>query len=556
MSSFLTILGGLGIFLFGLRIMSAGLQKMAGNRLRAILAGLTKNRITGIFSGFAITCAVQSSSATTVLVVSFANAGLLSLAQAMGLVMGANIGTTLTAWLVALLGFKIKISAFALPIIGIGFPLSLIASRRARQISEVMIGFGLLFLGLKFLKDGIPDIKSNPEAFEFLTSLTQYGFGSILLFVLAGLIITVVVQSSSASTAIVLTMVANRWIAIDLAAAMALGANIGTTVTAQLAVIGANRNAKRVAHFHTLFNVIGVLMILPIIHPLLHVMEMLVPGSESDTLVITSRVAAFHTTFNILVTVVLYFFVNQLEKLVMWMVPATEDESDGAHLKFLQTGLMGTPELATVEAKRALQNMVGVCTTMFGHIKLVIGNPDKKLGNIVDEIKREEQKTDDMEEEIIAFCSQLSRAGTSIEVGSRVATFLEIANDVERIGDHCMNLVLLAERRWEKKFSFSAETQSQLDEMMVSVGDFLVATEKSLGENGEESLAEVKLLENKINKLRNQSRKSHAARMQEGEVSVREGLIFLDMMTNMEKIGDYCYNVCSALHTGITDAGN
>ncbi len=556
MSSFLTILGGLGIFLFGLRIMSAGLQKMAGNRLRAILAGLTKNRITGIFSGFAITCAVQSSSATTVLVVSFANAGLLSLAQAMGLVMGANIGTTLTAWLVALLGFKIKISAFALPIIGIGFPLSLIASRRARQISEVMIGFGLLFLGLKFLKDGIPDIKSNPEAFEFLTSLTQYGFGSILLFVLAGLIITVVVQSSSASTAIVLTMVANRWIAIDLAAAMALGANIGTTVTAQLAVIGANRNAKRVAHFHTLFNVIGVLMILPIIHPLLHVMEMLVPGSENDTLVITSRVAAFHTTFNVIVTVVLYFFVNQLEKLVMWLVPPTEDESDGAHLKFLQTGLMGTPELATVEAKRALQNMVGVCTTMFGHIKLVIGNPDKKLGNIVDEIKREEQKTDDMEEEIIAFCSQLSRAGTSIEVGSRVATFLEIANDVERIGDHCMNLVLLAERRWEKKFSFSAETQSQLDEMMVSVGDFLVATEKSLGENGEESLAEVKLLENKINKLRNQSRKSHAARMQEGEVSVREGLIFLDMMTNMEKIGDYCYNVCSALHTGITDAGN
>ncbi len=547
MSSFLTILGGLGIFLFGLRIMSAGLQKMAGNRLRAILASFTKNRVTGIFSGFIITCAVQSSSATTVLVVSFANAGLLTLAQSMGLVMGANIGTTLTAWLVALLGFKIKISAFALPIIGIGFPLSLISSRRARQISEVMIGFGLLFLGLKFLKDGIPDIKSNPEAFEFLQSMTQFGFGSVLLFVLAGLIITVIVQSSSASTAIVLTMVAQEWITIDLAAAMALGANIGTTVTAQLAVIGANKNAKRVAHFHTLFNFLGVLMILPFIYPLLDIMELVVPGSDNNTLVVTSRVAAFHTTFNIIVTVILFFFVNRLEKLVMWLIPVDESD-DGAHLKFLQTGLLGTPELATIEARRALQNMVGVCNHMFGNLKKVIGNPDEKLGSIVDDIKREEQKTDDMEEEIIAFCSQLAREGTSTEVGEKVATYLEIANDVERIGDHCMNLVLLAERRWEKKFRFSDSTQKQLHEMMDSVGDFLVATENTLGSDGEGSLAEVKLLESKINKIRNQSRKSHAKRMQDGDVTVREGLIFLDMMTNMEKIGDYCYNVCSALH--------
>ena len=261
MSSVLTILGGLGVFLFGLRIMSAGLQKMAGNRLRAILAGLTVNRFAGIVSGFLVTCAVQSSSATTVLVVSFANAGLLTLAQAIGLVMGANIGTTITAWIVALFGFKIKISAFALPIIGIGFPLSLIGSRRSQQISEVMVGFGLLFLGLKFLKDGVPNLKDSPEAFEFLTNLAHYGFGSILLFVLAGLIVTVIVQSSSASTAIVLTMVAKGWIPLELAAAMALGANIGTTVTAQLAVNGANRNAKRVAHFHTLFKIIGDLMI-------------------------------------------------------------------------------------------------------------------------------------------------------------------------------------------------------------------------------------------------------------------------------------------------------
>ncbi|MCP4444634.1 MAG: Na/Pi cotransporter family protein [Myxococcales bacterium] len=547
MNSILTIIGGLGVFLFGLRVMSDGLQKMAGNRLRSILAKLTVNRFAGVVSGFLVTCAVQSSSATTVLVVSFANAGLLSLTQAMGLVMGANIGTTLTAWIIALIGFEMEISSFALPIIGIGFPLSFLGSPRSRQISEVMVGFGLLFLGLKFLKDGLPDLKEDPALYDLLNSLTGFGFGSILLFIIAGVLITVIVQSSSASTAIILTMVAKQWIGLDLAAAMALGANVGTTITAQLAVIGANRNAKRVAHFHTLFNILGVLMILPFIAPLLEIMTLIVPGDADDPIILVSRVAAFHTTFNIIVTVILAALVSQLEKVVLWLVPLVEGETERAHLHFLSTGLQGTPELATVEARRALQNMVRVCTDMFGNLKEVIGNPEKKLGNLVDDIKREEQKTDEMEEEIIDFCSQLARSGTSLSVGRSVSTFLEIANDVERIGDHCMNLVLLAERRWEKKYTFSEQTQEELDEMMVLVGDFLQATERCLGPDGEESLAEVKLLEDKINNLRNKSRKSHARRMQDGDVNVREGLIFLDMMTNMEKVGDYCFNVCTAL---------
>lgn len=548
MSNILTILGGLGVFLFGLRIMSNGLQKMAGNRLRAILAGLTVNRFAGILSGFLVTCAAQSSSATTVLVVSFANAGLLSLAQAMGLIMGANIGTTLTAWIVALFGFKLNIAAFALPIIGIGFPLSLIGSRKSQNISEVMIGFGLLFLGLDFLKSGVPDLKSNPGLYDLLAQLSGYGFGSTMIFVVAGAVITVIVQSSSASTAIILTMVAKGWIGLDLAGAMAVGANIGTTVTAQLAVIGANRNAKRVAHFHTLFNIIGALMVVPFIHPLMDFMSTLVQGDDTDPLIMTSRVAAFHTVFNVAVTIILVPFMKQLEQAVLFLVPRGDEEKEGAHLQFLQTGLLGTPELASVEARRALENMVGTCSEMFGKLKQVIGSPTTKLGNLVDEIKREEQKTDDMEEEIIDFCSQLSRSGTSLEVGRRVSAYLEMANDIERIGDHCMNLVLLAERRYEKKFVFDDDTQDQLTGMMLAVGGFLDETVKYLSHDGEESLAGVKVLEGNINKLRNRSRKSHARRMQEGDVNVREGLIFLDMMTNMEKIGDYCYNVCTALH--------
>jgi phosphate:Na+ symporter len=243
MTDALIILGGLGVFLFGLRNFSQGLQALAGDRLRNILAGLTRNRFTGILTGFAVTCGVQSSSATTVLVVSFANAGLLTLVQAMGLVMGANIGTTVTGWLVALLGFKVKISAFALPIIAIGFPMSFLRGSRSRQLSEVLVGFGLLFLGLEFMKSGVPDIKGNPEALAWLQAWANHGYASVLLFVLVGTGLTVVLQSSSATMAITLTMAAKQWISFDIAAAMVLGENIGTTITATLAALGANRNA-------------------------------------------------------------------------------------------------------------------------------------------------------------------------------------------------------------------------------------------------------------------------------------------------------------------------
>lgn len=548
----LNILGGLGVFLFGLRVMSGGLQKMAGSRLRAILGGLTRNRFAGILSGFLITCAVQSSSATTVLVVSFANAGLLTLMQSIGLVMGANIGTTLTAWLVALLGFKIKISSFALPIIGVGFPLSLINSRRARHISEIMIGFGLLFLGLKFLKDGVPDLKGHPQVFDMLTSLSNYGFGSVLLFILAGMAITVIVQSSSASTAIVLTMVAKEWIGLDLAAAMALGANIGTTITAQLATIGANRNAKRVAMFHTLFNIGGVLMILPIMSPMLSVVTAMIPGESANALVATSRVAAFHTAFNVLVTVALVAFVPQMERLVMRILPLRGDEAEGGHLKFLESGLVGTPELASLEVRRALQLMVQTCDDMFRKVSEVINNPGQKMGPTLDDVKRGEQQTDEMEEEIIEFCTELARSATSVDVGRDVAAYLEMANDIERIGDHCMNLALLAERRWDKGLEFTEGTQSQLAEMMEAVSLSLEHTAHALGTDKAMSLADAKLLEGKINKLRDRSRKSHARLMQDGEVSVRAGLIFLNMMTNMEKVGDYCWNVSHTLHYNVT----
>ena len=542
------LLGGLGVFLFGLRIMSTGLQKVAGSRLRAVLSGMTSNRFSGIFSGFVLTTAVQSSSATTVLVVSFANAGLLSLLQAIGIVMGANIGTTVTAWLVAILGFKVKISTFALPIIGIGFPLSLLGSNRAKQLSEVFIGFGLLFLGLKFLKDGVPDLRSNPESLEFLRSLADYGFLSTVLFVIAGTALTVIVQSSSAATTMTLAMAAKGWISFDLAAAMVLGENIGTTITATLAAIGANRNAKRVARSHTLFNLLGVLWMLPILPLFLQIIDGLVPGNPwSDPLAIPTHLAAFHTAFNITNTLLLVWFVNSIERLVKWWIPLKEDETEGSHLQFLETGLLGTPELAGIEARRGLQKMTHICVGMFDQLHQVITNPTQKLGGLVDKIKRGEARTDEMEEEIVSFCSQLAKSATSEKVAHDVAVYLDMANDIERIGDHCFNLILLAERRYEKKYRFTDEALTEIKEMMDVVKQLLAAVHRSLAPESESIHGEARLLESKINKLRDQARKRHAARMQNGDVSIREGLIYLDMMSNMEKLGDYGFNVARAV---------
>jgi phosphate:Na+ symporter len=544
MTEVFTVLGGLGVFLFGLRVMSGGLQKLAGARLRSVLAGLTRNRFTGVFSGFLITCAVQSSSATTVLVVSFANAGLLTLTQTLGLVMGANIGTTVTAWIVSLLGFKLKIAAFALPIIGLGFPLSLLKSPRTKHLSEVMIGFGLLFLGLSFLKDAVPDFKSNPAAFEFAQSLTGFGFGSTILFVIFGAALTVAVQSSSASTAITLTMVAKGWIDLDLAAAMILGENIGTTITAQLASIGANRDARRVATFHTLFNVIGVCWMLVAMPYVLGLIRVIISGdAETNILVATTQVALFHTMFNVTNTAVLIGFVGKLEALVLRLVPVRGAERESTHLEFLETGLLGTPELAGVEVRRGVEQMVEVCRDAFTNVTEVITNPDTRLGNLVEDIWREEQKTDEMELEIIEFCSKWARSGTSERVGRDVARFLEMANDIERIGDHCTNLVLLAQRRFDKGFSFDDGAQRELASMAAHVGQFLEMTIAGLRSPGEIDMGSAKVLEQKINRQRDESRQSEAKRVEQADYDLRRGLLYLDMMTNMEKIGDYCWNV-------------
>ncbi|MCA0131052.1 Na/Pi cotransporter family protein [Winogradskyella alexanderae] len=364
----LQLLGALGVFLFGMKVMSDALLLLAGNKMRSILARMTSNRVLGIGTGFLITSVIQSSSATTLMVVSFANAGLLTLVESIGVIMGANIGTTITAWLITILGFKVSMSAIALPLVGFGFGFTFLKKENFKNLGSFIIGFALLFIGLQFLKDAMPDINSNPEILSFLSRYTDMGFISILLFLLIGTVLTVVIQSSSATMALTLIMTAQGWIPFEFAAAMVLGENVGTTITANLAAIIGNYKAKQTARAHLIFNLLGVLWMLILFYPFLKMVSWLVVylGSESPFVsagAVPVAISLFHTTFNIANTFLLVWFVKPIAKLVEKIVP--EEEMQAKEIdqpKFLSKGVLKYPETAiaaiTKETKYLFKNAI------------------------------------------------------------------------------------------------------------------------------------------------------------------------------------------------------
>ena len=360
-STALNILGSLGVFLFGMKVMSEGIQKIAGNRLRDILSYMTQNRFAGVFTGFVTTCLVQSSSATTVMVVSFANAGLLTVTQSIGIIMGANIGTTITGWMIAILGFKFKISSIALPVIGIGLPFIFSKVTKRKNLGEIFVGFGLLFLGLKFLKSSVPDIKNNPEVLEFLTSYTDLGILSVFIFIIVGVILTISVQSSSAAMTITITMAFKGWIDFPTAAALVLGENIGTTITAYLASIGANYHAKRTARAHLIFNVFGVVWMLILFSVFTSFIDYLVPGEAANPENIPVHLSMFHTLFNLINVALLIWFVPQIASLAERMIKPSKDEKfDQYTLEYFSTSVQPVPEIAIIEAKKEVIKMSNI----------------------------------------------------------------------------------------------------------------------------------------------------------------------------------------------------
>ena len=548
LNGFLHIAGSLGLFLFGMKFMSDGIQKSAGERLRTIMNYMTINRYAAVLTGFLITALVQSSSATTVMVVSFVNAGLLSLVQAIGVIMGANIGTTATGWIIAILGFKVNISAIALPVIGIGLPLFLARKLGKREWGEILIGFGLLFMGLKFLKESIPDIRSNPEVLEFLTRLTGKGFVSFLIFVLTGTILTFIVQSSSAAMAITLTMAYSGWIDFPTAAAIVLGENIGTTITAYIASIGTSLNARRSARFHLLFNCMGVIWMAVVFRPFLSLVDLVIPGDVMNKDGITSHLAMFHTLFNAANTLLFIGFVPHLARLVERLVrKGAQDMEKVYRLKYIATGIQGTPEINIMNARKEILKMSEITEEMFSIFLNVFHHPKKKMGDEVERLKRMEDYTDQMQEQISLFLVECLKENLNPGSAANVNAMIRIVDELESIGDSCYNLILLSERRYKKKMSFPKVAVDEIVPFSKIVLEFLELNRSYLDSHPNQiDINKAYQIEDRINLTRNDMQKLAQKRLRKGS-NVKAEFLLIDIVKHIEHIGDFSLNISQAL---------
>jgi len=549
-STALNILGSLGIFLFGMKVMSEGIQKTAGNRLRSILAYMTQNRVAGVLTGFITTCLVQSSSATTVMVVSFVNAGLLTLTQSIGIVMGANIGTTITGWLVAILGFKFKIATIALPAIGIGLPLVFSKMTKRKNLGEIFVGFGLLFLGLKFLKESVPNIKDNPEILEFLAAYTDLGIISIFIFIIVGVLLTIIVQSSSAAMTITITMAFKGWIDFPTAAAIVLGENIGTTITAYLASLGGNYHAKRAARAHMIFNVFGVVWMIIAFSFFIPFIDFLVPGDPSDPNNIPVHLSMFHTLFNIINVGLLIWFVPQIASTVKKMIKPSEDEkkADGYTLEYFSTGVQPVPEIAIIEAKKEVIKMSEIINEMF-ELFIKTFKTKQDIPEFISKARKIETLSDQMQEEISTYLAECTKHELSFDSSKSAAAMMRLTNELESVGDSIFNLFIQMEQ-----FDDNVKFTDQMNEEIIDFHRFVSKFSKwnhSFVQDNIKPMTDSDLdksikYENKIDNIRNKLLDSSQKRLSGGS-NPKSELIFMDMIKHLEHIGDYSLNISQAL---------
>ena len=553
---FLQLIGSLGIYIFGMKIFSEGLQKIAGNRLKGILSGMTRNRITGLVTGFATTAITQSSTTTTVMAVSFVNAGLLTFVQSTGVIMGANIGTTITAWLVALFGFKFKITPIALAVIGVFFVFLFSKNARWRNIAEAMVGFGILFIGLEFIKGSVPDINSNPALFGALDSFTDYGYLSLILFVFVGTILTLPTQSSSAATAITLVMLFEGWIPFPIAAAMILGENIGTTVTANIAALVGNVHAKRAARFHFFFNVIGVIWMMVIIYPVLSIIDTIVQFfTESSISVMSDAVEArpnatlalslFHTSFNVLNVIILFAFVPYIVRFVEYIQPDRGGKDDEFHLQYISTGMMTSPLFSIQQAQKEIQIFAEITENMHGRVKTLLFDPTANREELLEQLHTDEQKTDRLEIEISDYLVRISeRTSLEHELTERIHNMQAMLNDLERIGDIYYQIGKTADKLQEYQADWPEEAVAELNSMMDVLFEAIQNMVNNVSKEPEEvMLDDAVALEKRINRHRKQFRKNHYKRLENGNYPARTGMVFIDALNRFERIGDHVINI-------------
>ena len=563
-----TLLGALGMFLYGMNLMSSGLQKAAGDRLRGFLSAMTSNPLKRVLTGLGITAIIQSSSATTVMVVSFVNAGLLTLVQAIGVIMGANIGTTVTAWLVAWLGFKADISILAIPLMLFGFLFSNSKKDQHKNIGELIVGFSLLFLGLSFMKESVPDLSETPQVLEFVRTWSGYGFGSVLIFLVFGTLLTLVLQSSSATMAITLIMLSMGYIPFSMACAMVLGENIGTTITANIAASVGNTSAKRAAMSHTIFNVFGVLWALALFQPFLSLIGSIIesfglpnpakegfsvssPTSPESTAALYG-LSMLHTLFNTFNTMILIGCTGLIEKAVIKMIKApANQEKDVFRLKYIEAGPLATPELATEQAFNEIIHFAEISKKGLGYAREAINETDAdKFEELRGKLVKYEEISDRIEYEIASFLNAVSAGEVSEKTSKEIKAMYKIIGELESLGDSGENISRILSRRNIHKKAFDAEAIKKLGQMtdLVEKAYDVMIENLGLAFNGKlEEIANAYAAEDRINVLRNNLRDEAIEGIDSDDKKYQSSVYFMDIVSELERMGDFMINISQSL---------
>ena len=554
----LTILGALGMFLYGMNLMSNGLQKAAGSKMRNFLTAMTSNPFKGVMTGVGITSVIQSSSATTVMTVGFVNAGLLTLSQAVGVIMGANIGTTITAWMVSLLGFKADIATFAVPLMALGFLFSLSKRDKRRHISELIIGFSLLFLGLSLMKGAVPDLRETPEVLEFIQGWTSYGFGSVLIFLVLGTVLTLVLQSSSATMALTLIMVNMGWIPFEMGAAMVLGENIGTTITANIAAAVGNANARRAAMAHTLFNVFGVIWALALFTPFLKLVGETItwmglpnPLYVNDGTASLYGVSMLHTLFNVFNTCILIWFVPVIVKITEKLIKERKSDAvDTVKLKFIDAGHLSTAELAIGQARNEVIHFAEISRRGVDFIRMAINaKSDKEFEETRQRLVKYEEISDRIEYEIAQFLNALPEDSISDETRTETKRMYKIIGELESLGDSGESISRILSRRNSHGKNFTEEQKARIETMLVAVDKAYGIMINNLKAEQIDPLG-LRLAtdcEIEINDLRNTIREDEIHKIETDGSNYQSSVYYLDTVSEIERMGDFIINISQAL---------
>ena len=564
-----TLLGALGMFLYGMNLMSSGLQKASGDKLRSFLSAMTSNPFKGVLTGLGITSVIQSSSATTVMVVSFVNAGLLTLAQAIGVIMGANIGTTVTAWLVSWLGFKADISVLAVPLMLFGFLFSNSKKNQRQNIGELIVGFCLLFLGLSFMKESVPDLNETPEVLDFVKTWSSYGFSSVLLFLVFGTVLTLVLQSSSATMAITLIMLSMGWIPFEMACAMVLGENIGTTITANIAASIGNTQAKRAAMSHTIFNVFGVLWALILYRPFLSLVGLItatvfgLPNPSAEGFAVSGPNSAegvaalyglsmLHTLFNTINTFLLIWFIKYIEKAVVFIIRAPKDqENEVFRLKYISAGPLATPELALEQAFNEIMHFAQISKKGLAYVRAAVAERNSdKFKELCNKLVKYEEISDRIEYEIATFLNGVSAGDISEDTSKQIKAMYKIIKELESLGDSGEVISRILSRRNVHNKTFDDETIKKLQGMADAVDNAYDAMIDNLAAVHKGTLTEVSNAynaEDRINNLRSNLRDAEIEEIENNKKNYQTSVYYIDIVNQLERMGDFIINISQDL---------